>query len=356
MTVRIVRYMDPETGAEYEFQTSVDDLEPGVIALLYLTRWRIEKVFETTKNKLEETRSCAVGETAQEIRAHVLALTHNLLVLLRGGWIASTACGRRRSSGSASRRRSAARDGRKRPDWRAPSNAKGAPPLRRRPESQCRCRKSFAAFEHVTQKVVTVSLREHLTDVGQGNSFDESRTRLNEVVDPLAHGAGCRRGVGRSESMACLNGALLMWVYFRWISAERSPVSFIRISSETPALANAGEKLCRKAWKVRLAKFRVPFPFTIIRSSPARFTTRLKASLNWCCPPGVLPKSPGAKGHVDVGRAHVVQVLDQSRMQRDDDHLLGLLRQVHDEALGGVDVVPGHRHAIAQTRPQVEAE
>ena len=83
-TMRIIRYRDPESGVNYEFLTSVMDLEPGLIALLYLSRWRIEKLFDTTKNKLEETKSWAVGPVAQEIRAHLVALTHNLLVLLRG--------------------------------------------------------------------------------------------------------------------------------------------------------------------------------------------------------------------------------------------------------------------------------
>jgi hypothetical protein len=81
--MRMVRYRDPETGTVYEFLTSVMDLEPGLIAMLYLARWRIEKVFDTTKNKLEETKSWAVGEVAQETRAHLVALTHNLMVLLR---------------------------------------------------------------------------------------------------------------------------------------------------------------------------------------------------------------------------------------------------------------------------------
>ena len=83
MAMRRVRYRDPETGTRYEFLTSVDDLPPGLIALLYLARWRIEKVFDTTKNKLEETKSWAVGATAQDIRAHLVALTHNLLLLFR---------------------------------------------------------------------------------------------------------------------------------------------------------------------------------------------------------------------------------------------------------------------------------
>lgn len=81
--MRMVRYRDPETGTAYEFLTSVTDLEPGLIAVLYLTRWRIEKVFDTTKNKLEETKSWGVGEVAREVRAHLVALSHNLMVLLR---------------------------------------------------------------------------------------------------------------------------------------------------------------------------------------------------------------------------------------------------------------------------------
>jgi hypothetical protein len=40
-------------------------------------------VFDTGKNKLEETKAWATGEVAQEIQAHGFALTHNLLLLLR---------------------------------------------------------------------------------------------------------------------------------------------------------------------------------------------------------------------------------------------------------------------------------
>ena len=81
--MRRVRYVDPESGTEYEFLTTVMDLPPGLIALLYLLRWRIEKVFDTGKTKLEETKAWATGEVAQEIQAHFFALTHNLLLLLR---------------------------------------------------------------------------------------------------------------------------------------------------------------------------------------------------------------------------------------------------------------------------------
>jgi len=81
--MRRVRYRDPETGTTYEFLTTVMDLAPGFIALLYLLRWRIEKVFDTGKNKLQERKAWATGETAREIQAHFFALTHNLLMLLR---------------------------------------------------------------------------------------------------------------------------------------------------------------------------------------------------------------------------------------------------------------------------------
>jgi hypothetical protein len=63
--------------------TTISDLAPGLIALIYLMRWLIEKAFDTGKNKLQESKGWAVGEVAQEIRAHLFALTHNLLVLIR---------------------------------------------------------------------------------------------------------------------------------------------------------------------------------------------------------------------------------------------------------------------------------
>lgn len=82
--MRLIEYADPETGTRYQFLTTDLTLRPGVVAWLYLLRWRIEKVYDTAKNKLEETKGWATGQVAQEIQAHFLALTHNLLVLFRG--------------------------------------------------------------------------------------------------------------------------------------------------------------------------------------------------------------------------------------------------------------------------------
>lgn len=81
--MRLVRYTDPETHETYHFITTDFELRPGVIAWLYLLRWRIEKLFDTSKNKLEETKAWAGGEVAREQQAHFLAMTHNLLVLFR---------------------------------------------------------------------------------------------------------------------------------------------------------------------------------------------------------------------------------------------------------------------------------
>lgn len=81
--MRRVRYTDPETGTLHEFLTTVRDLAPGLIAMLYLLRWRIEKVFDTGKNKLQEQKGWATGTVAHEIQAHFFALAHNLLTLLR---------------------------------------------------------------------------------------------------------------------------------------------------------------------------------------------------------------------------------------------------------------------------------
>ena len=77
-----VTYKDPETGAEFVFLTTDGTLLPGVVALLYRLRWKIEKTFHTFKSKLHLTKAWANGNTAQEIQAHFSALTHNLLALL----------------------------------------------------------------------------------------------------------------------------------------------------------------------------------------------------------------------------------------------------------------------------------
>jgi hypothetical protein len=81
-TLRRIRYRDPASGEVYVFITTCRHLRPGVIALLYLLRWKIEKVYDVFKNKLKEQKAWACGPVAAKTQAHFMALLHNLLALL----------------------------------------------------------------------------------------------------------------------------------------------------------------------------------------------------------------------------------------------------------------------------------
>lgn len=84
-TMNRVIYRDPETGTEYCFLTTAMDLAPGLVALLYLLRWRIEKVFDVFKNKLHEKKAWGNGTACQEVQAQFACMTHNLIVMLVAG-------------------------------------------------------------------------------------------------------------------------------------------------------------------------------------------------------------------------------------------------------------------------------
>lgn len=81
--VREITFCDPRDGAVYVYLTNEMTLEPGLLALLYKTRWEIEKVFDETKTKLAEKKSWATTTTAKEMQAHFVAIVHNLLLLLQ---------------------------------------------------------------------------------------------------------------------------------------------------------------------------------------------------------------------------------------------------------------------------------
>jgi hypothetical protein len=83
LRVREITFCDPRDGEEYVYLTSEMTLEPGLLALLYKTRWEIEKVFDETKTKLQEKKSWATTTTAKEMQAHFVAIVHNLLLLLQ---------------------------------------------------------------------------------------------------------------------------------------------------------------------------------------------------------------------------------------------------------------------------------
>lgn len=80
--MRRIVYCDPLSGERFVFLTTETTLRPGLIALLYFLRWKIEKIFDVSKNKLHQQKAWANGDTATQIQAHCIALTHNLLTLL----------------------------------------------------------------------------------------------------------------------------------------------------------------------------------------------------------------------------------------------------------------------------------
>ena len=81
-TMRVIHYVNPEDGVEYKFITTIDDLEPGLIAWIYLKRWDIEKTYDVKKNKLHEKKAWATGKIAHEIQDLFIAITMNLLRLI----------------------------------------------------------------------------------------------------------------------------------------------------------------------------------------------------------------------------------------------------------------------------------
>jgi len=82
MAMRFIDYEDPESGAQYQFYTSLSDIEPGLVAWLYFKRWTIEKTFDVTKNELGEKKAWATGKNALEIQSQIIALVHNIIRLI----------------------------------------------------------------------------------------------------------------------------------------------------------------------------------------------------------------------------------------------------------------------------------
>jgi hypothetical protein len=83
LRVREITFQNPCDGQVYAYLTSEMTLAPGLLVLLYKTRWEIEKVFDETKTKLQEQKSWATTPTAKEMQAQFVALVHNLLLLVQ---------------------------------------------------------------------------------------------------------------------------------------------------------------------------------------------------------------------------------------------------------------------------------
>ncbi len=81
--LRRVRYKDPATGEDFVFITTCpEQMRPGLIALLYFLRWKIEKAYDVFKNKFKGAKAWGVGDTPALMQAHFMALLHNLLTVL----------------------------------------------------------------------------------------------------------------------------------------------------------------------------------------------------------------------------------------------------------------------------------
>jgi hypothetical protein len=80
----LVDFRDPETGQRYQFLSSLPEtFRPGLIAWLYLLRWKIEKLYDTFKNKLHQTKAWANSAAAAAIRPLFISMTYNLLLWLQ---------------------------------------------------------------------------------------------------------------------------------------------------------------------------------------------------------------------------------------------------------------------------------
>jgi hypothetical protein len=77
--LRIITYIEPESGEAYEFLTNVTDVPPGVLAEMYRRRWEIEKVFDDLKNKLFQQQSWSSDQIAKKSQGQLISLAYNLI-------------------------------------------------------------------------------------------------------------------------------------------------------------------------------------------------------------------------------------------------------------------------------------
>lgn len=80
----LVDFRDPETGRRYRFLSSLpESFRPSMIAWLHLLRWKIEKLYDTFKNRLHQTKAWANSPSAAAIRPLLISMSYNLLVWLQ---------------------------------------------------------------------------------------------------------------------------------------------------------------------------------------------------------------------------------------------------------------------------------
>ena len=82
-TIRVIDYINPETGEEMTFYTTLDqNIRPGLICWLYFLRWKIEKAFDCFKNELGEKKAWASGNNALQIQGYCICIIYNFILFL----------------------------------------------------------------------------------------------------------------------------------------------------------------------------------------------------------------------------------------------------------------------------------
>jgi hypothetical protein len=82
--------VETDAAEEIAFLTHELDLEPGVLAFLYLRRWDTEKCFDTWKNDFAQARAWGVHRIAVDNHARLARFTHLLVAL----WLHDPTAGR----------------------------------------------------------------------------------------------------------------------------------------------------------------------------------------------------------------------------------------------------------------------
>ena len=82
VSVHRVIYKCPLSGETYRFVAGLTNVPPGLIAYLYKKRWDIEKIFDEVKNKSAEKKAWATSDTAKNMQARFICLSHNLMLIL----------------------------------------------------------------------------------------------------------------------------------------------------------------------------------------------------------------------------------------------------------------------------------
>jgi len=81
-SLRWIDFVDPESGQAYSFITTCWTLSPGLLCMLYLMRWRIEKLYDSFKNKLGQIKAWGITKESRSMQAHFICMAHNLIAIL----------------------------------------------------------------------------------------------------------------------------------------------------------------------------------------------------------------------------------------------------------------------------------